>query len=228
MSLLRGRSPCFVIADAVRASLPSGGRAPHDRPTPTGGTALRGRSRRPPPMARARRCWTGVEVPGTKAAAAARRHRRRPGRRARQVKQAIWAANALAGKPYRYGGGHNRSSTSTRATTARAPSPSRSTPPACSSRRSTPARFMRWGRAARARWITVFTNPGHAYVVIAGLRLDTSVAGMSRTRGGRRVGLRERPALAPDAALAARLRQAPPRLRSNRADPVRAVAAGAG
>ena len=25
------------------------------------------------------------------------------------------------------------------------------------------------------RWITVYTNPGHAYVVIAGLRLDTSV-----------------------------------------------------
>jgi hypothetical protein len=27
------------------------------------------------------------------------------------------------------------------------------------------------------RWITVYTNPGHAYVVIAGLRLDTSAAG---------------------------------------------------
>ena len=42
---------------------------------------------------------------------------------------------------------------------------------------------MRWGRAGKGAWITVFTNPGHAYAKIAGLRLDTSVAGMSRTRG---------------------------------------------
>ena len=37
--------------------------------------------------------------------------------------------------------------------------------------------FMRWGEQGRGEWITVFTNPGHAYVVIAGLRLDTSAAG---------------------------------------------------
>jgi hypothetical protein len=42
---------------------------------------------------------------------------------------------------------------------------------------------MRWGRHGRGAWITVFTNPGHAYAKIAGLRLDTSVAGMSRTKG---------------------------------------------
>ena len=71
---------------------------------------------------------------------------------------------------------------------------------------------MRWGQKGKGAWITVFTNPGHAYAKIAGLRLDTSVAGMSRTRGLRRLGVRERPALAPDAALAARLREAPPRL----------------
>ena len=34
--------------------------------------------------------------------------------------------------------------------------------------------FMNWGRAGKGRWITVYTNPGHAYVVIGGLRLDTS------------------------------------------------------
>ena len=31
--------------------------------------------------------------------------------------------------------------------------------------------------AARGQWITVYTNPGHAFAVIAGLRLDTSAAG---------------------------------------------------
>ena len=33
---------------------------------------------------------------------------------------------------------------------------------------------MNWGRRGKGRWITVYTHPGHAYVVIAGLRLDTS------------------------------------------------------
>ena len=36
---------------------------------------------------------------------------------------------------------------------------------------------MRWGEAGPGQWITVFTNPGHAYVVIAGLRFDTSGPG---------------------------------------------------
>lgn len=34
--------------------------------------------------------------------------------------------------------------------------------------------FMGWARPGKGRWITVYTNPGHAYVVIGGLRLDTS------------------------------------------------------
>jgi len=36
--------------------------------------------------------------------------------------------------------------------------------------------FMKWGESGEGAWITVYTNPGHAYAVIAGLRLDTSVA----------------------------------------------------
>ena len=39
------------------------------------------------------------------------------------------------------------------------------------------ASFMHWGAAGAGEWITVYTNPGHAYAVIAGLRLDTSAAG---------------------------------------------------
>ena len=36
---------------------------------------------------------------------------------------------------------------------------------------------MKWGETGKGDWITVYTNPGHAYAVIAGLRLDTSAAG---------------------------------------------------
>ena len=34
--------------------------------------------------------------------------------------------------------------------------------------------FRKWGTRGRGSWITVYYNGGHAYVVIAGLRLDTS------------------------------------------------------
>jgi hypothetical protein len=37
--------------------------------------------------------------------------------------------------------------------------------------------FLHWGASGAGDWITVYTNPGHAYAVIAGLRLDTSAAG---------------------------------------------------
>ena len=46
--------------------------------------------------------------------------------------------------------------------------------------------FMSWGRRGKGRWITVYTNPGHAYVVIAGLRLDTSARRPRRPRGAPR------------------------------------------
>ena len=91
------------------------------------------------------------------------------------VQQAIWSANEIIGLPYRYGGGH-RSFQDTAfdcsgtvshalggAALLKAPLDSSS--------------FMSWGAAGRGSWITIFTNPGHAYTVIAGLRLDTSAAG---------------------------------------------------
>ena len=37
--------------------------------------------------------------------------------------------------------------------------------------------FMNWEEKGKGLWITVYTNPGHAFAVIAGLRLDTSAAG---------------------------------------------------
>ncbi len=34
--------------------------------------------------------------------------------------------------------------------------------------------MMSWGKGGPGQWFTVYANSGHAYVVIAGLRLDTS------------------------------------------------------
>jgi hypothetical protein len=39
-----------------------------------------------------------------------------------------------------------------------------------------------WGTPGKGRWITVYANAGHAYMVVAGLRFDTSGA---RTHGTR-------------------------------------------
>src|SRR3954453_17392944 len=98
----------------------------------------------------------------------------------RAVIRAIRAGNQLQDKPYRYGGGHRSFTDSAYdcsgtvsfalhgAGLLKAPLAS--------------GGLMRWGRAHRGRWITVYSNPGHAYMVIAGLRLDTSGTGGSGPR----------------------------------------------
>jgi hypothetical protein len=42
--------------------------------------------------------------------------------------------------------------------------------------------LMSFGEAGPGAWVTVYSNPGHAYVVIAGLRFDTSGRGESGPR----------------------------------------------
>ena len=51
--------------------------------------------------------------------------------------------------------------------------------------------FARWGAAGAGRWVTVYAHRSHVYVEIAGVRLDTSSIG---DRGGRS-GVRWRPAI---------------------------------
>jgi cell wall-associated NlpC family hydrolase len=92
-----------------------------------------------------------------------------------EVQEAVFAANEIVGKPYVYGGGHGSFKSSGYDCSGtvsyalhgggllRSPLDSGS--------------FMRWGQRGRGAWITVYTNPGHAFAVIAGLRLDTSAAG---------------------------------------------------
>ncbi|WP_445149263.1 hypothetical protein [Baekduia sp. Peel2402] len=93
-----------------------------------------------------------------------------------EVKDAIAAANEIVGKPYVYGGGHNAKFLSRGydcsgtvsyalhgADLLKAPLDSSS--------------FMKWGAKGPGLWFTIYTNPSHAFVVIAGLRLDTSAAG---------------------------------------------------
>ena len=88
------------------------------------------------------------------------------------VKRAIWAANQLRSKPYRYGGGHasfldrgyDCSGTISYVLAAagllRVPLSS--------------SELSRFGSRGRGKWITIYARNGHAFAVIAGLRLDTT------------------------------------------------------
>ncbi len=149
--------------------------------SPTGGTAFE--EEPAPPEMLEPGLWDGVEVPGDEAVLLADGSAGAPADAPEQVKQAIWAANALQELPYRYGGGHNLkfdvddgADCSGTISFALHAAGVLKTPLDSGS-------FMKWGEPGRGAWITVFTNPGHAYVKIAGLRLDTSVAGMSRAKG---------------------------------------------
>jgi hypothetical protein len=98
------------------------------------------------------------------------------------VKQAIWAANEIVGRPYRYGGGHARGfvdrgyDCSGSVSFALHGADLLESPLDSSS-------FMHWGASGAGQWMTVYANPGHAYAVIAGLRLDTSA--VNDSTGGR-------------------------------------------
>jgi hypothetical protein len=90
------------------------------------------------------------------------------------VRGAIRAGNWLQTFPYRYGGGHedfiddaydcSGAVSFALAGGGLVDAPMDST------------ELMEWGEPGPGAWITVYANPDHAYVVIAGLRLDTSAA----------------------------------------------------
>lgn len=92
------------------------------------------------------------------------------------VKQAIWAANGIIGRPYRYGGGHARGFVDRGYDCSGTVSVALHGGDLLASPLDSGS-FMRWGAGGAGQWITVYTNPGHAFAVIAGLRLDTSAAG---------------------------------------------------
>lgn len=90
------------------------------------------------------------------------------------VQDMIWAANQIIGLPYIYGGGHASFS-----------SPGYDCSGTVSfalhgaSLLSTPmdsTEFEGWDSSGPGAWVTIFANGGHAYMTVAGLRLDTSSA----------------------------------------------------
>jgi peptidoglycan hydrolase-like protein with peptidoglycan-binding domain len=89
-----------------------------------------------------------------------------------EVQAIIEAGNAIATKPYKYGGGHTRWN---------------DTGYDCSgsvsyvlhaagllNRALDSTGLMSFGEPGRGTWVTIRSNPSHAYMIVAGLRFDTS------------------------------------------------------
>ncbi len=91
------------------------------------------------------------------------------------VRAAIWAGNQIVGLPYIYGGGHaafiaSGYDCSGSVSFALHGGALLKTPLDSSD-------FMSWGSSGSGQWLTIFTNPSHVYMNIAGIRLDTSREG---------------------------------------------------
>ncbi|MGH2867269.1 MAG: hypothetical protein ACRDNK_06835 [Solirubrobacteraceae bacterium] len=93
----------------------------------------------------------------------------------RRVQEIIWAGNRIRTKPYVYGGGHGvwkdvgydcSGSVSYVLHAARLLKTSMDS-----------SGFESWDVSGPGQWVTVYTNPGHAFIEVAGIRLDTSSEG---------------------------------------------------
>jgi hypothetical protein len=117
-----------------------------------------------------------------------------------QVQEAIWAGDRIRLKPYRVGGGHGKWNDSAYDCSGSVSYVLHAAGLLKVSEDS--GQMMSWGVHGLGQWITVYTNPGHAFVEIAGIRLDTSAEGDPHPASGS--GPRWRPLLADTSGFKAR------------------------
>jgi len=88
------------------------------------------------------------------------------------VQQAIWAGDRIRFKPYAVGGGHGRWNDVAYDCSGSVSYVLHAAGLLKTSMDSSD--FEAWGRRGSGAWITVYTNPAHAFIQIAGIRFDTS------------------------------------------------------
>src|SRR4051812_3346310 len=118
--------------------------------------------------------WSALGIHGRRPVLKPARLPRRPGRPGLPgaVRRAIAAANRIAGMPYRYGGGHRSFSDNGYDCSGSVSYVLHGAGMLGSPLDS--AALMSYGAPGRGRWITVYANPGHAYMTIRGRRYDTT------------------------------------------------------
>jgi hypothetical protein len=104
----------------------------------------------------------------------------------KRVKQVIYAANKIVNKPYRYGGGHSAFKDSGYDCSGSVSYALHGGHFVKTPKDSTG--YMHWGLAGAGKWITVYANGGHAFMVVAGLRFDTGYRDAYGTKHGAKPG----------------------------------------
>jgi hypothetical protein len=170
---------CLACAPVARADSPSNGGVTAAPGGGTGGASSQGPAV-PPSSELPKLAPPLFDGPVGPVARVVRGVARAPRGAPRAVRRVIRAANRLRRKPYRYGGGHHSFRDSAydcsgavsyalhAARLLAAPLDSRG--------------LGRWGATGPGRWITVYANRGHAFMVVAGLRFDTSGRGQRGPR----------------------------------------------
>ena len=118
--------------------------------------------------------------PGTVATVGADGYATAPALAPPVVQAVIAAGNKIARKPYIYGGGHGKWEDAGYDCSGSVSYALHGAGLLDESMAS--GGFMKWGDSGPGQWITVYANPGHMYMVVAGLRFDTS----GRSRAGTR------------------------------------------
>jgi hypothetical protein len=159
---LAGLTALLALAAAVPASAQTGGTPPpgstepaQTTPAPTG----------PPGKAKLRKDGTAVA----------------PANAPPAVQSAIAAGNAIRTMPYRWGGGHRSFSDTGYDCSGAVSYVLNAAGMLASPLPSGP--LMSWGLPGKGYWISVFSNPSHVYMKVAGLRFDTSAVGEKVRQG---------------------------------------------
>lgn len=96
------------------------------------------------------------------------------------IKAVIAAGNVIAKTPYKWGGGHGKFDDTgydcSGSVSYALHAAQLVTSPMVS------GNFGSWGLPGPGRWITVYSNGGHVYMTVAGLRFDTSARGVGGSR----------------------------------------------
>ena len=96
-----------------------------------------------------------------------------------EVQEIVDAADEIATKPYKYGGGHGRWRDSGYDCSGSISYALHGAGLLDSPLDSTG--FMSWGEPGKGQWVTIYANAGHAYMVVNGRRFDTSSSKRSGT-----------------------------------------------
>jgi hypothetical protein len=159
---LAGLTALFALAAAAPASAQTGGTPPPGSTEPTPTTPA---PTGPPGKAKLRKDGTAVA----------------PANAPPAVQNAIAAGNAIRTMPYRWGGGHRSFSDTGYDCSGAVSYLLNAAGMLASPMPSGP--LMAWGLPGKGYWISVYSNPSHVYMVVAGLRFDTSAVGEKVRQG---------------------------------------------